>query len=201
MFSIKGIYKNSKVHLLEPLNIKNRTNIVITFLDNQSSPDEEPSLEEGPDFMDNDVTFEDEDDDASFGDEEDEISFSDVLDSEPAVVEQPSADDEFSEEYYTKIRRHKRYLANGNISLVENDKETTYPLFDYSAGGLSFISDVCFEVGKSLMASIKDPIEQDMSVLDFEFEVARVVEDNDKFKIGCKFFDEVDEEIWHSLMS
>ena len=73
--------------------------------------------------------------------------------------------------------------------------------FDYSAGGLSFISNRSFDVGVSLTASIKDPIEQDTSVLDFEFEVARVVDYNGKYKVGCKFFDEVDEEFWHSLMS
>ena len=110
-------------------------------------------------------------------------------------------DDEFSEKDYSKIRKHKRYKAKGQISLLEDDEELVYPLFDYSAGGLSFISERSFNVKKSLTASIKDPIDQDSSVLDFEFEVVRVVKKDDKFKIGCKFFDEVDEEIWHSLMS
>ncbi len=134
-------------------------------------------------------------------DDFDNIDDLEDLEAEDLEVLPPDEDDELSEEYYSKIRKHKRYIANGNISLVDGDAEIIYPLFDYSAGGLSFISNTEFDVGISLTASIKDPIEQDMSVLDFEFEVARVVDFNGKYKIGCKFFDEVDEEIWHSLMS
>lgn len=182
MFSIKGIFKNNKLHLIEPLNIKKKTNVIITILDDDpftESVDEEVdmlTIEETDDFAE-DLQLESVDDD---GDLEGE---------------------EFSEEYYAKIRKHKRYIANGNISLIDGDNEVIYPLFDYSAGGLSFISNRSFDVGVSLTASIKDPIEQDTSVLDFEFEVARVVDYNGKYKVGCKFFDEVDEEIWHSLMS
>ena len=111
------------------------------------------------------------------------------------------AGEEFSEEDYAKIRKHKRYDAKGNISVIESDEEQVFPLYDYSAGGLSFLSDTPFKVGRSLTASIKDPIEQDTSVLDFEFEIARIEGSGKKYKIGCKFSDQVDEEIWHSLMS
>ncbi|MBU2512175.1 PilZ domain-containing protein [bacterium] len=182
MFSIKGIFKNNKLHLVEPLNIKKKTNVIITILD------DEPYSESMSDEVEA-LTIEETDD------------FSDDYQIEDIDSDGESESDEFSEEYYAKIRKHKRYIANGSISLIDGDKEVVYPLFDYSAGGLSFISNRSFEVGVSLTASIKDPIEQDTSVLDFEFEVARVVDYNGKFKIGCKFFDEVDEEIWHSLMS
>ncbi len=181
MFSIKGIFKNNKLHLVEPLNIKKKANVIITILDDEPFNDsmDEPAAS------------------VSIGDSDD---FAEDL---TMGADDPSDDasDEFSEEYYAKIRKHKRYIANGNIALIDGDKEVVYPLFDYSAGGLSFISNRSFDVGVSLTASIKDPIEQDTSVLDFEFEVARVVDYNGKFKVGCKFFDEVDEEIWHSLMS
>ncbi len=181
MFSIKGIFKNNKLHLIEPLNIKRKTNVIITILDDDFS-------EQGVSQADT-LSI------------EDAGSYSDDLPLDDIDTDQPRDDEEFSEEYYAKIRKHKRYIANGNISLIDGENEVVFPLFDYSAGGLSFISNRSFEVGVSLTASIKDPIEQDTSVLDFEFEVARVVDYNGKYKVGCKFFDEVDEEIWHSLMS
>lgn len=182
MFSIKGIFKNNKLHLIEPLNIKKKTNVIITILDDDQVSESGVAEQDALAI-------------------EQTSEYSDDLQIDEINQEQASGDDEFSEEYYAKIRKHKRYIANGNISLIDGDKEVVYPLFDYSAGGLSFISNRPFDVGVSLTASIKDPIEQDTSVLDFEFEVARVVDYNGKYKVGCKFFDEVDEEIWHSLMS
>jgi hypothetical protein len=181
MFSIKGIFKNNKLHLIEPLNIKRKANVIITILEDDEFTNAGQSQKESAGDI-----IED------FGED---LAIDDI------DTDQPLDDEEFSEEYYAKIRKHKRYIANGNISLIDGEKEVVYPLFDYSAGGLSFISNRAFEVGISLTASIKDPIEQDTSVLDFEFEVARVVDYNGKYKVGCKFFDEVDEEIWHSLMS
>ncbi len=182
MFSIKGIFKNNKLHLVEPLNIRKKANVIITILDDEPYSE---SVSEEVEAL----TIDETDD------------FSDDLEIEEVDSDDGFDSDEFSEEYYAKIRKHKRYIANGNISLIDGDKEVVFPLFDYSAGGLSFISNRSFDIGVSLTASIKDPIEQDMSVLDFEFEVARVVDYNGKYKVGCKFFDEVDEEIWHSLMS
>jgi len=207
MFSIKGIFKQNTIHLLEPLNIKERTNVIITFMDEDEASTE---VDEFSDTMEMDEPsggFFSEDLDLMSPDELDEFEgigdMEDMadLDADDLEVMSTEDDDELSEEYYSKIRKHKRYIANGNISLIEGETEIIYPLFDYSAGGLSFVADNEFDVGISLTASIKDPIEQDMSVLDFEFEVARVVDFNGKYKIGCKFFDEVDEEIWHSLMS
>lgn len=206
MFSIKGIFKQNTIHLLEPLNIKERTNVIITFMDEEASI-EEDEYSEPLDMEEPSGGFFSEDmesmptDDIDDLDDLDDLEEMEDLAADDLEVLPPDDDDELSEEYYSKIRKHKRYIANGNISLVEGENEIIYPLFDYSAGGLSFISDTEFDVGISLTASIKDPIEQDMSVLDFEFEVARVVDFNGKYKIGCKFFDEVDEEIWHSLMS
>jgi len=184
MFSIKGVFKDNTIHLLEPLKIKKRTDIIITFMDEESGSTDDSYTEESDDLLLEDDFSED-------------ISIMDTSDEE----EDEPDEEEYSEDYYSKIRKHKRYTAHGNIALIEDDVETVFSLFDYSAGGLSFVSDKIFEVGVSLTASIKDPIDQDMSVLDFEFEVARVVDFNGKYKVGCKFFDEVDEEIWHSLMS
>ena len=200
MFSIKGIYKNSKIKLAEPLNVSNKANVIITFLEEDHFG--APEVPVG-DFPETQVLLDEEelnlDEELSL--DEDELSLDEdelSLDGDDTDL---LSDDEFSENDYTKIRKHKRYQAKGNISLVDNEEEQIYPLYDYSAGGLSFISDKPFDVGRSLTASIKDPIEQDTSVLDFEFEVARIENTGDNFKIGCKFFDEVDEEIWHSLMN
>lgn len=279
MFSIKGIFKDNKIQLSEPLKLKGRTNVIITFLNSEgeeerfetyitppevsesdelmlddemeSTPlsldeedelDEEVSLdleddigmedevvdfendmlvdEEDRELVDTDLDMDDDDLDYDLSDDEENLvleedeSFEsgDILeldadeddlggDIDVSVSDENDFDDEFSEKDYSKIRKHKRYKAKGKISLIEDDEELVYPLYDYSAGGLSFISDRSFDVKRSLTASIKDPIDQDSSVLDFEFEVVRVVKKDDKFKIGCKFFDEVDEEIWHSLMS
>ena len=203
MFSIKGIYKNSKIKLAEPLNISNKANVIITFLEEDHFEAPEVPVGDFPEtqvLSDDDELSLDSDDGDLLSNDDDLLSDEDELlsDEDDDLL---SEDDEFSENDYTKIRKHKRYQAKGNISLVDNEEEQIYPLYDYSAGGLSFISDKPFEVARSLTASIKDPIEQDTSVLDFEFEVARIENTGDNFKIGCKFFDEVDEEIWHSLMN
>ena len=203
MFSIKGIYKDSKIKLAEPLNISNKANVIITFLEEDHFEVPEVPVGDFPEtqvLLDDDELSLDSDDGDLLSNDDDLLSDEDELlsDEDDDLL---SEDDEFSENDYTKIRKHKRYQAKGNISLVDNEEEQIYPLYDYSAGGLSFISDKPFEVARSLTASIKDPIEQDTSVLDFEFEVARIENTGDNFKIGCKFFDEVDEEIWHSLMN
>jgi hypothetical protein len=109
--------------------------------------------------------------------------------------------EEENEQYYEKLRKHKRYPAQGSISLTVDDEEVVYKLRDYSAGGLSFTADRIFLPGTIVTASIKDPIEKEVSILDFEFEVARVVKLDDQYIVGCKFFDDVDEELWHSLVS
>jgi hypothetical protein len=205
MFSIKGIYKDSKIKLAEPLNISNKANVIITFLEEDHFEAPEVPVGDFPEtqvLLDDDELSLDSDDDDLLSDNDDDLlskEDDDLLSEDDNDL--LSEDDEFSENDYTKIRKHKRYQAKGSISLVDNEEEQIYPLYDYSAGGLSFISDKPFEVGRSLTASIKDPIEQDTSVLDFEFEVARIENTGDNFKIGCKFFDEVDEEIWHSLMN
>ena len=184
MFSIKGIFIDNKIKLSEPLKVKQRTNVIVTFLDEDNFHQDNSSAVD--DFPETDILFDDDDRDL-------EDPESDLLGEGDGLKED-----------YTKIRKHKRYTAKGNISLIEGGKERLFPLFDYSAGGLSFISkekDDIFQEGRLLTASIKDPIEQDTSVLDFEFEIARVENMGERFKIGCKFIDEIDEEIWHSLMS
>ncbi len=180
MFSIKGIFKDNKIKLSEPLKIEKRTNVIITFLEDDTFTQDDLSTGDLPESK---VLLNEKD----HGLEESNNGF-------PSEEELPGED-------CARIRKHKRYRAKGNISFVDRDEELIYPLFDYSAGGLNFISDRLFEVGRSITASIKDPNERGAPGLDFEFEVARVENNGENFKIACKFFDEVNEKVWHSLMS
>lgn len=180
MFSIKGTFSNNKIKLSEPLKIEKRTNVIIVFLDEDSHTGNGAPIGDYPEA---EVLLDDKD--------------YELEDSENDLL----GEKEFSEEDYTKIRKHRRYDAKGSICLNGGDGESEFPLLDYSAGGLSFVANQPFKVGQSLTASVKDPIESNSSVLDFEFEIARIENNGKSFKIGCKFFDPVDEEIWHSLMS
>ncbi len=110
-------------------------------------------------------------------------------------------DEALAEEAFAGHRNDQRYRARGKIALVEGYKEHLYSLYDYSAGGLSFLSKEEIEPGCLLTASIKDEHQAGGSVLDFEFEVMRAIPCKGGFKIGCRFTERADEELWHSLMS
>lgn len=164
MKSIRGTYKNGTIELIDSIELKNKTNVIITFLDDEIPfPENENYGEKDSDLMD--------------------------IDSE-----------ERGEEYYEKLRKHKRYKAKGNITLVL-EKEYTYPLFDYSAGGLSFLSDRLFDSGFVLTAALKYDASGEVLVMEFEITVRRVIDEgNGGYKIGCQFNDDVDEELWHTIM-
>lgn len=166
MKTIRGTYENGTLKLLDPIEIENDTNVVITFLDDDfpfpQSPSPAPTQEE---------------------------------DSEELLK------DDQSEEFYEKLRKHKRYKARGNITIVNEDEETTYPLIDYSAGGLGFLANITYEVGSTITAALKYNASGEELVMDFEITVRGVFEEEaDRFKIGCQFIDNVDEELWHTIM-
>lgn len=106
-----------------------------------------------------------------------------------------------SEEHYKKIRQYKRFKAHGTLIVEENDVEHTYDLYDYSAGGLSFICDKPFEVDTEITAKIKYTASDEVLELHFDITPKRVIIDGDNFRIGCQFTDQVDEELWHMVMS
>lgn len=108
--------------------------------------------------------------------------------------------EELTEEQKKALRRHERHRARGTITINEEGVEEAFELFDYSKGGLSFISKRPFDKGRLLTAHLKDPMDPESSVLEFEFEVARAVTHEADFKIGCKFTDNIDEGLWHDLM-
>ncbi len=168
MFSIKGIYENGAIQLLEPLPIEGDADVIITFMD------DDPQEELGSDGM---------------------ISGADEIQDSVEIEEQ-------TDEYYEKFRKHKRYQAKGIINLIGDDEDESFPLNDYSAGGLSFISDHPFEINKVVTASLKYVAAGEVLEMKFEIEVKRLIggDVEEKIKIGCQFLDNVDEELWHMIM-
>ncbi|OGG99786.1 MAG: hypothetical protein A2600_02470 [Candidatus Lambdaproteobacteria bacterium RIFOXYD1_FULL_56_27] len=112
----------------------------------------------------------------------------------------PENADRLSAEELRALRKHERFQAHGSIAIQMGEAELFQRLFDYSSGGLSFLSNRPFPKGRVLTASLKDPLNARHTILEFEFEVARSVAHGQGFKIGCKFTDQVDEALWHSLM-
>ncbi len=116
-------------------------------------------------------------------------------------LSQEMADEPDSDEFYEKLRKHKRFKARGNITIVKENEEFTFPLNDYSAGGLSFFSDVAFDIEERITAALKYDASGEVLVMNFEITVRGVFEDDDlRYKIGCQFIDDVDEELWHTIM-
>ncbi|MDX2471353.1 MAG: PilZ domain-containing protein [SAR324 cluster bacterium] len=105
-----------------------------------------------------------------------------------------------NEDAYRDQRNQERYKAKGFIGIACESGECAYPLFDYSSGGLSFLSKDSFDKGTLLTAAIKDPMDPSSTLLDFEFEVMRELPFTRGFKVGCRFVEMMDEELWHSLM-
>ena len=169
MKSIRGTYENGTIKLLDPVDLENETNVVITLLDDEFPFSTIPAAPQPS---------------------------SNKQDSE-AVLDK----DEQSEEYYEKLRKHKRYKAKGNITIVQDGEESIYPLNDYSAGGLSFLADKVFDIGTNINAALKYNASGEILVMDFEIAVRGVFEEEtDRYKIGCQFIDNVDEELWHTIM-
>lgn len=113
---------------------------------------------------------------------------------------------EKNEAYYQSIREYQRVKAYGNISIIDSEGRYTFPLNDYSQGGLSFISRRNFETGQIISCGIADPSDQDMILMELEMEVRSVTDmrdeadTEDRFKVGCMFLDPVDEDLWHGLL-
>lgn len=113
---------------------------------------------------------------------------------------------EKNEAYYQSIREFQRVKAYGNISIIDSDNRYTFPLNDYSQGGLSFTSKREFQVGQIISCGIADPSEDDIILMELEMEVRSVSDireegdTEERFKVGCMFLDPVDEDLWHGLL-
>ena len=171
MFSIKGTYENGKIKLLEPLSLTEDSNIIVTFLDH-------------------DIPFSTE-----------AANAADTRNA-PAVFPDDTEQEAHPEEYYEQLREHKRYQATGDITVISGSEDETFPLNDYSSGGLSFISDRIFDVTTEITAALRYSAGEEELLMDFNMEVRGVFEQDDgSYKIGCQFDDQVDEQLWHTVMS
>lgn len=109
--------------------------------------------------------------------------------------------EEKNEEYYQSIREFQRVEATGDITIIEDDANRSFPLNDYSQGGLSFISDHPFNVGDLISSGITDPSNPDLVLMELKMEIRGVFKtDDNRFKVGCMFLDPVDEDLWHGLL-
>ena len=168
MLSVKAVYQDGKIKLMEPLRVKGTSEVVVTFLD-----------------------------DDNFSIKPEEVIGENHLDTVPTLSEK----EEQSEEYYKKLRQYKRFKAHGSLIVEDGGIENTYNLYDYSAGGLSFICDKPFAVDEEITAKIKYTASDEVLELHFDITPKRVIIDGSDFRIGCQFTDQVDEELWHMVMS
>ena len=106
-----------------------------------------------------------------------------------------------SDDLHKSLRKHERYEARGEITVVTDGMEISYALKDYSAGGLSFIGDRVFEAGEEITAAIKYKIQEEPFAMDFKMTVRSSIAEAADYKTGCQFKDAVDEELWHTIMS
>ncbi len=103
-------------------------------------------------------------------------------------------------DYYASLREYERVLASGNIIIIDGDDHFTFPLFDYSQGGLCFFATKAFKIGQNIRSGITHPSNPEMILMELEMEVRSAFKSSDSFKIGCMFIDPVDEDLWHGLL-
>jgi len=110
--------------------------------------------------------------------------------------------DDLSEAYYNTLRAYERVRAHGKITIIDNLDRITFPLFDYSKGGLSFIVQQPLEIGRRISAAISDPSDPELVLMELAMEVRGVFqgEKQDEYKVGCMFVDSMDEELWHGVL-
>ena len=77
MLSIRATYENGRLKLLDPVNIKEDTDVIVTFLDDDFQISMDSSLSTGDD----------------------------------STISEASLNEDQPEEYYTKLRAHKRFPA------------------------------------------------------------------------------------------
>ncbi len=110
--------------------------------------------------------------------------------------------DEHDDDYYQAVRAHERVKAHGKITIIRFLDQMTFPLFDYSQGGLSFISNQPFEIGGDIGAAISDPSDPELVLMELDMEVRGIfLTDRDQeYKVGCMFKNPMDEELWHGVL-
>jgi len=132
-------------------------------------------------------------------DDGDTTEDSEVL--EKKVETQIVEDTDIDESYFESLREFERVKAEGSITIIDQSRTFRFQLNDYSQGGLSFLSDWKYDIGKIISAGILDPNDRDSILMELEMEVRGVFdEDEEGYKIGCMFVDPIDEDLWHGLL-
>ena len=188
MLSVRGVYENGKIIIKkDPTKIiPPNSKLIITF----TNP-EEPESSPQPDVQHSFIEKEAESNDFAMVDIDD--SNSDLLTEEISLS--GGEDTGNSEDFYESMREFERVPATGNITIIDANSTNTYPLFDYSQGGLCFVADKNFEVGIHISAGITDPSNTDMVLMELEMEVRGVFKSDNGMKIGCMFENPVDEDL------
>ena len=119
-----------------------------------------------------------------------------------SVNDELEADETETDELdFESMREFERVKATGYINIIDQSRKFRFQLNDYSQGGLSFISEWKYEIGKIISAGIADPNDRESILMELEMEVRGVFEENgESYKIGCMFVDPVDEDLWHGLL-
>ena len=104
------------------------------------------------------------------------------------------------EESFLHVRSDERNRTDSTITILDGDQKGNYPLFDFSKNGLSFVAPA--EYGREngiIQAGITDPFNPDSVLMELELEIRSVQSIDKGMKVGCKFINQVDEDLWHGL--
>lgn len=201
MLSVRGIYENGKITIKKDPStvIPPVSKLIITFTD-QETADSSTQDELEDSYLEEQIETNEYEMDGSLIDESPtEEGNSDILTEEIYMSEDKA---EPAEDYYESLREFERVPATGKITIIDTEETNSYPLFDYSQGGLCFVADKNFEVGTHISAGITDPSNTDMVLMELDMEIRGVFKSDQgmKMKIGCMFENPVDEDLWHGLL-
>jgi len=196
MLSVSGVYENGKIIIKkDPSKIIPPTSKLIITFTNPEGFESSPQTELQNTFIEEEIESNDFEIDDTL---EIDDSHSDMLTEEISLSE--DEDTGASEDIYESMREFERVPATGNITIIDANSTNTFPLFDYSQGGLCFVANKNFEVGIHISAGITDPSNTEMVLMELEMEVRGVFKSDTGMKIGCMFENPVDEDLWHGLL-
>ncbi len=96
-------------------------------------------------------------------------------------------------------RQHERFMADGMIAVLHEGAHKSYPLYDYSQGGLSFTAPSDFAYQGVVQAGITDPFNPDTILMEIDLEIRSLLPTEKGVRVGCRFLDQFDEDLWHGL--
>ncbi|OGG93229.1 MAG: hypothetical protein A2508_01500 [Candidatus Lambdaproteobacteria bacterium RIFOXYD12_FULL_49_8] len=100
-------------------------------------------------------------------------------------------------------RQSIRHATKGNITLVEKNPSREQiiqaELIDASYGGISFTSSHLFVENTVLQVGFADPTKPANILIEFDLEIRAVSCCNQGYKVGCMFYNSLDEQLFHRL--